>query len=790
MTQRIGALSVELSAESAAFKADLQRARQAVTQATSRMERDLKDVSRGLGGLDGAFGAVASGAGRLSGALGTLGVGLSAVGFVQMVRGALDAAGGLGELAEQAGVSTDALQILTFAGAQAGVSAEQIQGGFEKLTRRIGEAAAGNEEAAIGFANLGVSIRNTDGTLRPTERVFADIAEAISKISDPAERARVAVDVFGRAGQKLLPILSQGRAGLIGVEEAARRAGAVLSGETIAAADSAGDKIAELTLRAERMQQTFVAGLSPRIMQGLQAIEQVMDRLLVLSNNPTLSNTLRLLAGGAGSLLQQVPAVLPGGGGLNLLGRGLSGVSGPTTGLQDAEANLANLQRQYDDLRQRGPASFGGQTEAVRRHQAALADLDRQIEAQAARVTQARPSSGTPTVAPGEDPNATMAPRIIYGAPAGPPAPEKRSGSGPQPQLAAYIQQLQQAAEQQRAEVALLDQSAAARASAVALIEAEARARDDAAKGLRASAQHTDAERQAVENAAGARETAAEVERSATRMREDAIRVTEQARTEEEKFADSVQRLTAMLERGLITQETFNRSVANLKAPAEASGHEMARFGDIAGSAFEDAFINGERFADVLKGLEKDLLRLGTRILVTQPLGDWYSGQLKGAGGGGGGGFASLFSGAGSWIGSLFGGGGGAGIEAATASAGGFLFHSGGLVGTGGPMREVPVSAFAGAPRYHSGGIAGMRPDEVPAILQRGERVLSRDEVRRGSGTSVVMNISTPDANSFRASMGQITADASRAEMSAGKTTLWTVMCSASTGRARARRPR
>jgi len=34
----------------------------------------------------------------------------------------------------------------------------------------------------------------------------------------------------------------------------------------------------------------------------------------------------------------------------------------------------------------------------------------------------------------------------------------------------------------------------------------------------------------------------------------------------------------------------------------------------------------------------------------------------------------------------------------------------------------------------HSGGWAGLRPDEVPAILQRGERVLSRREVAAGNG--------------------------------------------------------
>ncbi len=42
--------------------------------------------------------------------------------------------------------------------------------------------------------------------------------------------------------------------------------------------------------------------------------------------------------------------------------------------------------------------------------------------------------------------------------------------------------------------------------------------------------------------------------------------------------------------------------------------------------------------------------------------------------------------------------------------------------------------AFAGAPRLHRGGWAGLRPDEVPAILQRGERVLSRAEVASGIG--------------------------------------------------------
>ena len=105
-------------------------------------------------------------------------------------------------------------------------------------------------------------------------------------------------------------------------------------------------------------------------------------------------------------------------------------------------------------------------------------------------------------------------------------------------------------------------------------------------------------------------------------------------------------------------------------------------------------------------------------------------------------------------------------------------FHDGGVVGGPSQMRAVPAMAFGGAPRLHSGGWAGLRPDEVPAILQRGELVLSRAQLRaiataregahsvddtRTRPVQVVMHITTPDANSFRLSQSQIIADIRRA---------------------------
>lgn len=59
------------------------------------------------------------------------------------------------------------------------------------------------------------------------------------------------------------------------------------------------------------------------------------------------------------------------------------------------------------------------------------------------------------------------------------------------------------------------------------------------------------------------------------------------------------------------------------------------------------------------------------------------------------------------------------------------LFHDGGVVGApGGQQRAVPALAFAGAPRFHDGGLPGLKRNEVPAILERGEEVLTRRDPR------------------------------------------------------------
>ena len=91
----------------------------------------------------------------------------------------------------------------------------------------------------------------------------------------------------------------------------------------------------------------------------------------------------------------------------------------------------------------------------------------------------------------------------------------------------------------------------------------------------------------------------------------------------------------------------------NLSAAIEANNEALdeqqlhaEELGFTFSSAFEDAIVEGGKFRDLLKALEKDIIRIVTRRLITEPLSDGITEFVKGAfkgGGGIGGFFSSLF---------------------------------------------------------------------------------------------------------------------------------------------------
>lgn len=141
--------------------------------------------------------------------------------FVDMgkeIAGALFVGGAIGTLeklgekveqiktkAEELETSTSFIQGIGFAFDQVGVGAEKGFKGMEKLAVAIGKARdAGKTDL------FGVKLSEENGNLKDTETIFYQIADAIKGMPDPTERARAAVELFGKSGVEMLPALMQG----------------------------------------------------------------------------------------------------------------------------------------------------------------------------------------------------------------------------------------------------------------------------------------------------------------------------------------------------------------------------------------------------------------------------------------------------------------------------------------------------------------------------------------------------------------------------------------------------
>jgi hypothetical protein len=226
MSALIGALRVSLSAETAQFEAGMKRAQRA-SQSTSA---SIKKSFAGIGNTIKA---------GLAGIVAGLSVGL----FTSAIKGALDYAGSLGELAQQLGVTTRDLQAFRYAAGQSGLSQEELEKGLQKLTITLGQLAAGAKAPRAALEGIRKGLADQVLQARDTGDAFRLIADGLAQIPNRAERAAVEVALFGRAGAKLDTLLAGGSQALNELTLAAEELGIVLSDEQIQKADETADKL-------------------------------------------------------------------------------------------------------------------------------------------------------------------------------------------------------------------------------------------------------------------------------------------------------------------------------------------------------------------------------------------------------------------------------------------------------------------------------------------------------------------------------------------------------------------
>ncbi len=174
----------------------------------------------------------------------------------------------LAKMSARTGFSVESLSELGFAAELSGTSMEVLENGIRKMQRTIVDAASGMQSAEDALALLGLTVADLEN-LSPEEQ-FKLIADRLAAIEDPTIRAAAAMELFGRSGTQLLPMLEGGAAGIEQLQEQARKLGLTISTEDAKAAERFSDTL-EIMWKVLK-QNVFIIGsaLVPVLTQAAQ----------------------------------------------------------------------------------------------------------------------------------------------------------------------------------------------------------------------------------------------------------------------------------------------------------------------------------------------------------------------------------------------------------------------------------------------------------------------------------------------------------------------------------------
>jgi len=193
-----------------------------LNSAQKRLGGFVRFAGRGVGRVGAAFKTLGKSIGRVGKGLAVLG-GVAVGAATAIVATFAKTNDNLAKTADAIGVNIEFLSDLRFAAERSGVSVGGLDTSLRRFLRQASDVATGATEAVDAFKDIGVEALTAAGKTKPTEQLLGEVAEAFSKIEDPAKRVRLSFELFGRSGVAMLNLFKEGKEGMADLTAEARR---------------------------------------------------------------------------------------------------------------------------------------------------------------------------------------------------------------------------------------------------------------------------------------------------------------------------------------------------------------------------------------------------------------------------------------------------------------------------------------------------------------------------------------------------------------------------------------
>lgn len=245
---KLGQLVIELAANSARLQSDMGKAIGIAEKAASRIKTAFKFAG---GGLIGAA-------------------------LANTVKQSIEFGDAISKAASKAGIGARAMSELAYAAKLADVDVTALSTAIKKMQVSLSEAGTGAKGPTQALAALGLTIQ--DLQKRKPDTQFDLLAQRISELKDPADRARAATELFGKAGADLLPLFEQGATGIRQAREEARKLGLSFSDEQINALAQADEATKHLHASWQGFTATMTSKFAPTLVRILNLLSGIDTR--------------------------------------------------------------------------------------------------------------------------------------------------------------------------------------------------------------------------------------------------------------------------------------------------------------------------------------------------------------------------------------------------------------------------------------------------------------------------------------------------------------------------------
>jgi hypothetical protein len=213
-------------------------------------------------------------------------------------------------LSQKTGESVEHLSALQYAADLSHVSAETLEVGLQKLAKGMEAAAKGTGPVHDALKLLGLHATDASGRLLPLNTMLLQIAEQFAGMEDGAGKTAIAMDLFGRSGANLIPLLNKGSEGIAALEAEARRLGSTFDEDGVRTALAYEDAMKKVHAVVGATERRMAVELMPTLTQLAEAFtDSAHSGNLLTTFAAGVAETLRFLAVAANDAALAIKAV-------------------------------------------------------------------------------------------------------------------------------------------------------------------------------------------------------------------------------------------------------------------------------------------------------------------------------------------------------------------------------------------------------------------------------------------------------------------------------------------------